>query len=488
VRRRLGGVWVRVRKSPAVVVLLALVGAYVVIFGWLTWRQQSNYGTFGFDMGIFDQGIWLLSRFHDPFVTVRGLNFFGNHVNPNVALLVPFYWLGAGPHFLYLIETVALAAGAIPVWLLGRDAFGDRWAAVVLAAAYLLFPALEWINWWHFHPEALAVTPLLFAVWLATKHHWGWYAVCVVLVLTCKEDAPLTIIALGALVAVRNSRKAGAVTAAAGLAWLVIALKVVIPHATGYAEPFYIGRAAPLGRTPVQIVFNTVVHPSRLYDLARQPDRRTYYRRLLLPLALVPLTSIGGVVLALPQALVNTVSSQATAHSIRFHYSSLIIPGLFVAVVDSLRRLRSHPMARWVVVMVIAAASVAANVAWSPSPIGDVFHSGIWALHDDQRAAKDTAVHMVPANAAVSASYSLVPHLTHRVRIYEFPNPWHVGNWGIDDEHPPNPSVVDYLVLDLQLNIDQQPLVARLTGPGGQFKVIFHDGTILVARRQRAGS
>src|SRR6266487_3076457 len=108
-----------------VIVLAALVVAYVVVFGRLTWAQQSNFGTFGFDMGIYDQGIWLLSRFKDPFVTVRGLEYFGHHVNPVTLAFVPFYWLGAGPHFLYLVKTVWMALGAVPLWLLARDRLGN---------------------------------------------------------------------------------------------------------------------------------------------------------------------------------------------------------------------------------------------------------------------------------------------------------------------------------------------------------------------------
>ena len=79
--------------------LALMIGLYVYVFGRLTWAQQSNYATFGFDMGVFDQEIWLFSRFKEPFITLRGLNGWANHVNPNVYLLVPFYWLGAGPHF-----------------------------------------------------------------------------------------------------------------------------------------------------------------------------------------------------------------------------------------------------------------------------------------------------------------------------------------------------------------------------------------------------
>src|SRR5581483_4771443 len=192
--------------SP-VTVLGASIGLYSLVFGVLTWQQQSRFATFGFDMGIFDQGIWLVSRFKDPFVTVRGLNYFGNHVNVITVLFVPFYWLGAGPHFLYLIETLALAAGAIPIWLLARDRLANGWLALGLSTAYLLNPSIQWINWWHFHPDALAVTPLLFAYWLATKKRWGWFSVAALAALMCKEDAALALIGLGVVLAIRGHRR-----------------------------------------------------------------------------------------------------------------------------------------------------------------------------------------------------------------------------------------------------------------------------------------
>ena len=147
--------------------------AYVAVFGTLTYQQQSNYGTYGFDMGIYDQGIWLVSHFHNPFVTIRGLDYFGHHVNIITLLFVPAYWLGAGPHFLYAVETVWLAAGAIPIWLLGRDRLESSWMPLGLCAAYLLYPSVEWINQWQFHPDALIIAPLMFAYWLATRTALG---------------------------------------------------------------------------------------------------------------------------------------------------------------------------------------------------------------------------------------------------------------------------------------------------------------------------
>ena len=81
----------RLRTVPRPVwVLIAMMGAYVAVFGSLTWSQQSNFGTFGFDMGIYDQGIWLMSQFENPFITVRGLDWFGHHVIGITFLFVPF--------------------------------------------------------------------------------------------------------------------------------------------------------------------------------------------------------------------------------------------------------------------------------------------------------------------------------------------------------------------------------------------------------------
>jgi hypothetical protein len=80
-----------------------------------------------------------------------------------------------------------------------------------------------------------------------------------------------------------------------------------------------------------------------------------------------------------------------------------------------------------------------------------------------------------------------VPHLTHRVHIYEFPNPWVPTNWGANGENPPDPGTADYLVLDTNLNGTQQGLYDRLVGPGGSFRIVYDVQGIVVARRVAPG-
>jgi uncharacterized membrane protein len=470
------------------VVLGASVAVYVLILGTLTWAQQSNFGTYGFDMGLYDQGIWLLSRFEEPFLTGRGLNFFAHHVNPITLLFVPAYWLGAGPHFLYLVETVWMALGAVPVWLLARDRLGSSWLGVALGTAFLLNPSLEWINWFQFHPDALVITPLLFAYWLARRRRWGWFSVAVVAALACKEDAALAVAVLGLLLLLRGERRAGAITAAAGVGWFLIATNVIIPLAGGGTGPYYYQQFFPgFGDSAGAIVGNLIFHPSRIVHLATQADRLAYYRQVLAPVAFLPLAAPLVLAIGGPQALVNVASAHAPTHDARFQYTAIVLAAVFLATVEAIALLGRAPGVRRFLVGLVAATALATNVAWSPSPLGVHYRTGIWVEPRPRLAAVNRVIELLPGDASVSASDLFMPHLTHRVRIYEFPNPWTAANWGLRGENPPDPAMVRYLLLDTQALGDKRQLYERLVGTGKEFREVYSREGIVMARRVGPG-
>jgi uncharacterized membrane protein len=480
-----------------------MVGAYVWILGGLTWAQQSNFGTFGYDMGIYDQGIWLLSRFQEPFVTIRGLNFFGHHVNLVVFFLVPFYWLGAGPHFLYLFETVFMAAGAVPLWLLARDRLATPWGALVPAGSYLLYPSLEWINWWHFHPDALIITPLLFAWWFYRSNSWTGYFVAIGVAMSCKEDAALAVFMVGLIVtaeslwrgrgrlgsvALRLQAWVGAATIAAAICWWFVCTSVIIPWANNGIGPFYAHLFPGLGDSLLSVARNIIVEPSLLWDLASEESRLTYYSRLLVPVAFLPLAS-PAVLIAAPQLLINLISAHGYTHDFKYHYTSILIAAIFLGTVEAVASLgRKRSAIRWLLLIALAGSSIYSHVRWSPSPLGESYRSGIWAQPHDRHKAARAAIELIPSDAAVTATYYLAPHLTHRRLIYEFPNPWRVANWGVKGENPGRPADVEYLVIDTRLTGNDSQLYSDLIATEGPFEVIFSVSDIEVARRGSAGA
>lgn len=483
-------IWISYWRRPVqgpVTALGLLIFIYIMVFGTLTWRQQSNYGTFGFDMGIYDQAIWLMSRFKTPFDTIRGLNYFGQHVNLVTVLFVPAYWLGAGPHFLYVVETVWMALGAVPLWLLGRDRFASPWPPLAISAAYLLYPSVEWINEWMFHPDALIITPLLFAYWLATRRRWGWFCVAAGLALSCKEDAGLAVFGLGLVILLRERQRFwGIVTSVAGAGWFVLCTKVIIPWANGGGEPFYVSLFAGYGTSVFGILANLVLHPTRWMRALVSHANLMYYSQLFWPVALLAILEPLVLLVGLPQLFVNAISTEGYTNDIRFYYTSIVLAAIFLATVEACAKWGRVPSGRRFLCGLVFAAALAANVAWSPSPISVKFHSGIWAQPSPRDKVINHAIRLVPSSAAVSATYDIDDHMTHRTLVFEFPNPWVPTNWGLTGkDNFVNPNKVDWMVLDTAVLGNQAALVSDLRG--SQFRTVLDEDGILVLHRVRPG-
>ena len=72
----------------------------------------------------------------------------------------------------------------------------------------------------------------------------------------------------------------------------------------------------------------------------------------------------------------------------------------------------------------------------------------MWAGPSPRHDAFAHALDLVPEDGGLATNYFIVPHATHRTHVYEWPNPWELSNWGLSGEDPPDPSSVDYVVLD----------------------------------------
>jgi len=506
VSRRVAGLprvtWARVDRLGPPLVLAGLVALYVLVFGHLTWRQHANWRSLGFDTGIYDQGMWLLSQGRDPFLTMRGMDYWGHHVAVIGYLFAPVYWLGGGVQAVSLIHTVWVAAGAVPLWLLARDRWvrdaGDdgivvarRWEALAVPAAYLLHPAVHWVTWWLFHPDSLAITPLLFAWWLARRERWRWFAVACAVALLCKEDVGLAVLVLGVVLAVRGQRKAGVVTALAGAAWFLFCSKVVIPLRNDDAPPFYESYFPSLGSSLGEILRNLVLHPSRALELLSRPRVPDYALKMLGPVGFVaPLLAPLAFVVAGPQLGVNLLVEVQDGATIKSQYASLPIVGVFLAVTEGMALLRHRPgLLRAAVLWLLGCAFVGTQL-WGLGPFSRDFRSGVWSDRPRPNVAQlERAQATVPSQAPVSVSWNVVTHFTHRPVVYEYPNPWLSSNYGPSGNEVGDPTTVEWIVVERSgLGPKDVKLLDRLLSPAGGYVVVRDEAGVTVARRVGPGT
>ncbi len=480
--RRLIGGW-----GPPEAALAALVGLWSFEFIRLPMLRYDRFGTFGFDLGIYDQGTWLLSRTRDPFVTIRGLELFGHHANIFLLALVPFYWLGAGPIFLLVVQVLAQASGAVAIFLLARDLLRSKWAGVALAAALLLNPTYQWLTWEFFHPDAVAIGPLLFAYWAARNKRWKLFTAAAILTVLCKEDLALAMAVLGVIIVFRGDRRRGAAVVVLSAVYFFFATRVLIPAENGIG-PFYDSFFGDLGKTPTDVVFNSVRHPTRTWHLADARDRKTWYWNMLGPWAFMPLLDWRVLAVAGPTIFVNIVSSFPYTRDYRFHYSAIVVAGCALATVEAIAWISNRAKERLAtlsaLVVAVLVAALVSSVMLGCASYSRHYHDGTWPLQSDPRVPlKVAAVRSVPAGASTSAAYNIDTHMTHRADIYEFPVPWCNINWGVRGEHLTDPATVQYLVLDRTV-IDSprdRALLADLLSY--EFSIVSDTDDVLVAKR-----
>jgi uncharacterized membrane protein len=480
---------------PAAWCVFVAAVLFAILFGALGVKNHRNFGTWSFDMGIYDQAFWLVSR-GESWITVRGIDMWGHHVNLIAFAYAPFYWLGAGPSFLYVSQAIVLGAGAIPTYLIARDRLRSPWMGALFGIAFLFYAPVEWIAWANFHPEALVITPMLFAWWFATRRNWGWCFGAVAVALSTREDAGLAIFMMGLVLWVlmrfrhdgdQHDRRMALVVSAMGVVWYLVCMRLVIPHFNRGQQPFYIDYFySNYGGSTTEIVKEILWRPNRVVSDATQPDRLRFYRDLLLPWGGLPLGGPLQLLMALPQMLASVIGLSPYARMIRYQYTSIMIAPIVIAAIEGAAFACRYKYGRWVVVPWLTVCMYFTNIAWSPSPISAVLdREPVWAEPSPRHDVIREAMELVPDDASVTATYAILPHLTHRAQIYDWPNPWIMAYFGNDDGYRlPDPSAIEYIILDRRVvQADHQALVDSLIAPGGDYEVLFEEDDILVARR-----
>jgi uncharacterized membrane protein len=417
------------RTSPATWTVLLLVAAYTAYFTDRTLDIHHGLGTASYDSALYDQGIWLMSRFHAPFVTLMGRNLMGDHTSFVLVLLVPIYWVAPSAGALFFVQSAAIGAGAIPIYLYGRSRLSSEWMGAVMAAVYLLHPAVSWTNMENFHPDAFLGVFVAFAIYGALERKWRLYTVFVVLALLVKEDVSLVVVPLGMWVAIKRDRRIGLLTIGGSVAFMVVAMFVImrsligVPTRNGWRIPF--GGVSGFVETAVR-------NPTQVADHFRSEGRPWYLWQMTAPLGYVFLRRPSVAAISALVLFTNVLSTYWYQFHVQYHYSMVAVPALVMGTTYALGAIpRFGGWNRARSLTTVAVCTVLAAYTWAPLP-GAARDPGNWPPDHPVAVAARDIIADVPADAVVSAHFRITPHLAHRTEIYQFPNPFRVVLYGND--------------------------------------------------------
>ena len=336
------------RQAGAWAFLIVIMLVYATGMSVVTILRYTTFKATAFDLGNLDQALW--NTIHGRWFefTNQSIDYYGPptrlavHFEPIIVPLSLLYAFGADPRILLVFQTLALTAGALPVFLLTRY-YIPRWPLVapLMALAYFFAPALLGLNLFDFHPLSLATPALLYAVLALTYKRHGWFLLACVIAASSKEDVPLAVALLGILVMWKYKQpRLGLAVFIGGCLWSFLAFEVIIPHFfPGQQSNNFWYRYEQLGNTPGQAIVNLLLHPWLIFATFITLDRFYYVLGLFRSAGFLSLLAPEWLLPALPIMAVNFLSTDPATYSGVYHYNAAIIPFVMIAAIHGTRRL-----------------------------------------------------------------------------------------------------------------------------------------------------
>jgi uncharacterized membrane protein len=397
---------------------------------------------------------------------------------------------------------------------------------------YLLYPHLQAANIADFHADPFVVTPLLFAFWYATQKRWRWMWIWAVIALSTKETMPTLTAMLGVWLLVEVYRQSRTTSdkypyghrrpttnipmdtgdqpqmikdyppsANPHSAFRIPQSLFPIPH-SAFPNPQSIHGLAliltstawfliatflvvgPLARQyfgtdgPIYLANRYNGGLAGLWPLLQDPARWQYLLGLFAAAGFLPLLAPELLILGLPILVANLLSNFPGQYSGEQHYSAPLVVAFILAAIYGARRLVNLASPRIINGQSLKTTTLLGTVLWL---LTWVF--GYHTLHGWTPLSMRLEVYRptptstvlpeyltrIPAEAVVSASAAIHPHLAHRRVIYVFPTVEEADYLLVDVTDVPgtHPNDTHAQIVDLLntgwhvLNADQGLILAR---------------------------
>jgi len=411
------------KRIRLVLVFLFLSGFFIYLN-----LELSLYYTLGTpmrDVSIFDQAIWHLSRFELPASSVRMIsNLWGDHLNPIIALIVPFYWAKSDVRWLFILQALIISLGVFPIYGIAKEKLKSHFAGLAFGFSFLFFIGVQHAINFGFYPETLSITLLAFMIYFYFKKGYWLYFLFLFLSLLCKENISLYIAFFGLWVLIFEKKKwIGLVTFIIGVLYFKFALWLIPQLGNGYIYFRY----ADFGVTPLAALKTIVFKPIYTFKILFSAGKAAGWLGYLVPLAFLPLFSCFLIVL-LPVLGEKFLSSDPKLWVMGYHYganattflvvgSILAISGFIESKIIKRLNISKDQIVNYFSIVIIVLTIV---FAVKPgSPLLRLAHASAWQFQFPANYRE--AIAQIPPEKSLGAQMTLGTALAHREKLYWLP-------------------------------------------------------------------
>lgn len=434
--------------------VIAMTTIYSVVFSYYTIMRHYSFRSNAWDLGIFVQSIAsaaqgkLFINNAELYYSPTG-SYFGIHFAPILFLIVPFFYIMPKVETILILQSIALALGAVPVYLLSNFYFNNEVAALMMATAYLLNPHLQGINWYDFHTQAFFPLMILSAIYFFKRRKYLMFFLFIVLSLSTMEQSvplvalfiPQCIIDLIVEYKKSNSKKKWMHICALSLFFIIIAAWMIIStyikntiNPNPPIELKAVGNYRILGiEDPVEIPLKALLYPDLALKALRfdLPYKILYIISIFAPSCFIALLSPLALLPAFLWIFMASLSNWPPYYQLGYQYSAFTVPFVAIATIESLKKIVRKDRDEGKLLLKMTALLLIVGVLFSlcASPLSPIYEPGYYMYFRDYGISTPSLLEKrvleilgeIPRNATILTTPTIFPHVSTNTGAYVIP-------------------------------------------------------------------
>ena len=386
------------------------------------------FNSASWDLGIFEQAIFLISQGKQPFSTLLGFHILGDHGALILYPLALLYKIFPSTYFLFVLQSSSLAAAIYPLKRLSKSNKISKKNLYVSYIAFLLYPIVFNVNIFDFHPEVIAF-PIVLDIFVSLKTKeiiplWKLF-LKIFFILSCKITNSFLIFGFGIWLILKGFRQLGYFIIFLSTVWFNFIAFFIIPYFGGenatifrQAEKFGLNDNLIFDiSTLIQIISQVFVQIFSISNLE-------YLFLLIFPFIYILLNKkrlkfLFNFIPFTPLIFLNLISNSYPMKNLVHQYSLFIVPFIAVSIQESLspkliEGIKNYP--KW-----FQKRSSKFIFFWSLVTFlifsRFTFFFGPFHNHFESAASRREAIGMIKNNSSILTTNDLVPHLSKRKNI-----------------------------------------------------------------------
>jgi uncharacterized membrane protein len=385
--------------------LLAVSAAVLAVaYSTLSIVRHTRFQSGGFDLGIYDQSVWLYSRFLWPYNTIKERFILGDHFTLTLPLLSPLYWIWPDPKILLIFQAVFVSASSIAVFRIARIRGLTPWASYVIALLYLLFYGVQYGIFFDFHPILPGLALVAWMLYFLESGRKKSFVLMLPLVILTQENMSIVLISLGFIYIFRQAyRKTGLMFISVGAVAAPILSRVI-------------AALSPVGfQYWPEISLNPAINLVRMFDSEEKRQVMLYTFSWFSFLPLFSPGAVAAIFIDLAQYFV-TGGEFARMWSPFMHHRAILSIFVTLGTIGVLERVRKNTRLLNVVAAVLLVSAMFQQYYFHFA-VNKLTKPSFWA-YEQWMADNEVLFREIPPDASVAATQSIVPHLSRRKEIY----------------------------------------------------------------------